>query len=124
MLHWSNEEKDSPKDSLIEPQQQDITSSFMDEKERDDEKVEDMNSHGRVRGKEMEGGSRRDWQEETELEVTEVKCGRLKRSFVQQFVDAVADLSQRESVVLSIPVQLSQELPVGEMVENMINTCM
>lgn len=45
----------------------------------------------------------------------------LKRPFVQQFVDAVADLPQRESVLLSVPVQLSQELPVGKMVENVID---
>lgn len=77
--------------------------------------------------KETEGGQRGQQekeQEEKELEVTEVRCERLKRSFVQQFVDAVADLPQRESVLLSVPVQLGQELPVGKMVENVIDACM
>lgn len=71
---------------------------------------------------------RRDQQEreqrEKELEVKGVKCKRLKRSFVQQFVDAIADLPQRESVLLSVSVQLGQELPVGKMVENVIDAGM
>lgn len=71
---------------------------------------------------------RRDQQEreqrEKELEVKGVKFKRLKRSFVQQFVDAIADLPQRESVLLSVSVQLGQELPVGKMVENVIDAGM
>ena len=56
-------------------------------------------------------------------EVEEVRRARLKRSLVQQFVDAVADLPQRESVLLSVPVQLGQEVAVGEMVENVVDAC-
>lgn len=49
------------------------------------------------------------------------RAERLKRPFVQQFVDAVADLPQRESVLLSVPVQLGQEVAVGEMVEDVVD---
>lgn len=51
----------------------------------------------------------------------EQRTQRLKRPFVQQFVDAVADLPQRESVLLSVPVQLGQEVAVGEMVEDVVD---
>lgn len=51
----------------------------------------------------------------------EDRTQRLKRPFVQQFVDAVADLPQRESVLLSVPVQLGQEVAVGEMVEDVVD---
>lgn len=69
-------------------------------------------------------GQREKEQREKELEVKGVKCKRLKRSFVQQFVDAIANLPQRESVLLSVSVQLGQELPVGKMVENVIDAAM
>lgn len=62
--------------------------------------------------------------ERRKLEEKEVRCERLKCSFVQQFVDAIADLPQRQSVLLSVPIQLSQEFPMGKMVENVIDACM
>lgn len=65
----------------------------------------------------------RHWQEEKELDLKEFRCERLKRSFIQQFVDAVADLSQRQSVLLSVPIQLGQKLPISKMVENVIDAC-
>lgn len=54
-------------------------------------------------------------------EVSKFRFKRLKCSFIQQFVDAVADLPQRQSVLLSIPVQLGQIVAVGKMVEYVID---
>lgn len=62
-------------------------------------------------------------EDETDVELNEFRCKRLKCSFIQQFVDAVADLPQRQSVLLSVPVQLGQIVAVGKMVENVIDAC-
>lgn len=61
--------------------------------------------------------------EETDGDMNEFRCKRLKCSFVQQFVDAIADLPQRQSVLLSVPIQLGQIVAVGKMVENVIDAC-
>lgn len=67
------------------------------------------------------GGGKRHGREETDVDMNEFRRRRLKCSFVQQFVDAIADLPQRQSVLLSVPVQLGQIVAVGEMVENVID---
>lgn len=77
-------------------------------RERSGRRQEEVRRHGRG-------------QDETDVELKEFRCERLKRSFIQQFVDAVADLPQRQSVLLSVPVQLGQIVAVGKMVENVID---
>lgn len=79
----------------------------------------------RMQCKETGGGKRHEREEEQEEEIdvdmNEFRCRRLKCSFVQQFVDAIADLPQRQSVLLSVPIQLGQIVAVGKMVENVID---